>query len=400
MYETAFGPWSADSSIGTHQLVLGGELLGYDQEPFGELLSGGSAAKNHFFEIPDHPETADGQSVLGGPNLRWALFVSEGGWLPMLAIASATPSSQVPNTWAWHREMYETLSYEGRPQVGGILVNPGQDPNPGQNLQIAIPADDPDPDELATLLGTVDDEPGAPRRMLGAELDELYRLQQRFKRLERRWADLDVQYEGSGWTLAQLQPPEPNIDDFVLAPLPGAGGTGNGLNLDLDLVAPAPPTETELRQAVLSEMLTVLWTAGEAGCFAEGVTPCDWSFLKFAHAVGRTFRNAQEKLHEECVEFTAGLPFYTIPQADPPLGWYQQAPPNLDIEDLDCRPEPGVPFTAKAFERWQEDIEGCEATALQWYEDLEVAKKKAALMATPLYDAATDSFAMPGVEYA
>lgn len=323
VFDIAYGPEYEPSSIGRRHLTSP-LLRGRDLRAYGWMFDGSARPKNGFFELPMFASLPGKDPVPGAPSL--ASSIAGYNFLGLIAVSLiADRYETVEESWAWHLEMSETLSVEGRKELGFQLPPPNDDPgDPWQNLQIAPPpqADDDFDDVIAEWTGRVPDEVAGDkilRRYLDDELNEFFDLQRRLRRLVREWARADVRFEGSGWTVADLkpQPEEPagsSLDQVLIAnppqsPLPlavpAAVPPPGQRPLQLQAIE-LPPPENVIRKRILEEIIALYLRASELGCLEEGLTPCDWSTKLFARAVLHRFAAEREAAYDSCNEYVPG----------------------------------------------------------------------------------------------
>ncbi len=395
--DTAFGPAGNDASIGTLH-ANSSVLYGFDGTPFGTLFTGAEVPKNAFFDIPDHPTLRRRPSPEGAPSLMLSLYNHSFGAKLLLAVLANVEDRTHPDTWTNQRTLDEALSVEGNPMP------------PNGWLQLAPPPNDPDA-FLALELGVTPDEENPIRRRFDRELNELDHLQRRLRRTLRDWARLDVEYAGSGWTPADLLPPaEEEPDDGqggpgflafpeVNVPPPTPGGLVLALappeppNLApmLDLQAPPlPPAETMARRRVLSEIVGLLVEGAEAGCIAEGMTPCDYSPAAFARRVRNDFVDEQDALLDQCDDFVGGQ-FSNILNLDIPF----VDDPEYPL--LNCTVHTGPTITAAGYRALVDRVAECRLLKAEYDRQVALAEARARVLAVEeLVDPSSGEIREPG----
>jgi hypothetical protein len=383
VYRVAFGPASNPASIGTRHLT-DFRLRGRDGRVFGNLFNGTRQARNRFYfvsnfpgyssEFPPPTDVPGLLDSLAQRSLTGAFLVNR------IQTAIASNRHRIVETWSWHRQMSDRFVYLPTSGIRGPGELAAQPPEPG--------------DYDLALLGQVPQT--SHRRYLDEELNELWRLQQRFDALIREWKAANARFIGSGW----------NVRDAGLGyPVLQIGNVRQTIN---DLAAPvrvgrvpAPvqgPTrlatvepETLTRQRILDEMLQILTTANEFGCLSGTDSPCDWSTARFAAALQNNFGAVQDRTLAECTDFTGGnlqnILGLDLPLVDDP-----------EYPEFDCRIVTGSTITAVGFEQLQSDVEWCRQMQIAVAEARNADDARARVRTIPeLVDPATGDFVIPGI---
>jgi len=278
----------------------------YDMEgkTFATMFSALPQYKNAFMAgVPANPATKTGAAA-PGPSLNTSYIKRYGLWGAfMLGAINNVSDKTAIDSWARQTTLAKELSYEGSKGItSSFAIKQPSEPE-SEAFQTLAAHDD---EGLADLLGTV---PNAPRRYLDEELNELYALQERLRGVYHAWAALNLQYAGSGWSPNELLPEVDNDEDddgpsdsLTL----GAGGVQQA-NAPLNLVYELP--ETHARRAVVEELQEVLATANEAGCIADGITPCDWSPRQFSERIFHRHGPLKDDLMNKCRGFAGSGTF-------------------------------------------------------------------------------------------
>ncbi|MEL6547980.1 MAG: hypothetical protein AAFQ82_25365, partial [Myxococcota bacterium] len=234
VFEIAYDDGYLDASIGS-QHINDPSLRGFDGVPYRQMFSGFPQPKNEFFRVLLDNGLPGNTRVPGAPKILESLrdYNAEGQLFYNSVIFDY---EDVVETWAWHREMSETLSVEGKKELGLKLTPPDDaDPSdPFATLELFDPPGIGDDNgvngEIAQWTGTVpEDQSGGKflRRYLDAELNEFYDMQRRLLRLFRQWYRADRRFEGSGWTVKRIAEEEPgDISSLIgvsreVPPFPG-----------------------------------------------------------------------------------------------------------------------------------------------------------------------------------
>jgi hypothetical protein len=352
-----------------------GALKGlYDMEgkKFADMFGALPVYKNLFVAgVPDQPKNKVGQSA-PGPSLKQSFVSKFGLWgLFTLAAIENVPDRMVVDTWQRQTKLAKSLSYDGGSAGGAWLMAPVAEPT-SEAFGALSAGDD---EGLSDLLGSTQ---GAPRRYLDEELNELYELQQRLRRVYYAWADLNLKYAGSGWTVAKLHPAQQDDGDddgggFVAAGnlTIGGGGGGGGQALDLDVVI--IDWETEARKAVLDELGEILTAAYEAGAIAAGITPADWSPRQFTERVFHAFTPIKDDFMQSCRAFAGSGTFdhltnLHIEAVKVTPAWIAK---GVNAAEFNCTIDTGSTLTISQFEALKAKNAECKEKA-----KLYAAKKK------------------------
>ncbi len=417
VFDIAYGPDYEASSIGRRHLTSP-YLRGRDLRAYGWMFDGSARPKNGFFELPMFASLPGQNPVSGAPSL--ALSLAGYNLLGLIAVNLIVERyDTVEESWSWHLKMSETLSVEGKKQLGFQLPPPNPEPSdPWTNFQITPPPEDPDEanDLISEWTGLVPDEVAGNkplRRYLDDELDEYYDLQRRLRRLIREWARADQRFEGSGWTVADLKPvPEkpglsPNqvlITNPPQTPLPFAAPAPaippGSTPFQLQAIE-LPPPENLIRKRILEEILALYLRAAEIGCLEEGLTPCDWSPKLFARAVLHRFTAEREAAYDLCNEY---VPMGEVNRLHNLSIDFIDEPPTLPNGELnplaiyDCGVYTGSKITADRLEQVIDQVDLCRGLIPPYLEAKAIFEAEQRLQAIPeLIDPATGNIRKPGI---
>jgi hypothetical protein len=384
VFNIAYGPASNRGSIGTRHLNSP-TMRGRDGRPFGTLFPGTLVARNEFYRIvnfpgysTEFPPPTDVPGLLDSLSQR---SLAGGLIVGRIQAARAANTHRVAETWNWHRLMSSRFAFIPSEHIAGpqqLAANPpergafplaalGQSPQPGQ------------------------------RRYLDAELNELWRLQQRTRELITDWKRANNRFVGSGWNVRDAglgyplmviaQQPARTLTDVVRPTRRGRGvGPVQGPS---QLAIPDP--ETVVRQRILDELLEVLTLANQYGCLNGGDSPCDWSTARFAQVLYNDFGAGQDRALDECNAFTGGnlqnvlnLDFAFIDDPEYP--------------EFDCRVTTGSTITAVGLEQLMADVEYCRDLTNEYAAARAQDEAQARVRAIPeLVDPATGEFVVPGI---
>lgn len=383
VFDIAFGPASNPASIGTRHLS-DARLRGRDGRFFGVLFNGTLQARNRFYQMTNFPGySSEFPPPTDVPGLLDSLAQrSLNGAFLVGRIQTARASNQyrVAETWAWHRQMSERFVYQPSAGIRGPGELASQPPEPG--------------DFDLALLGQAPQTPH--RRYLDEELNEWWRLQQRFDALVKDWKAANARFIGSGWTvrnaglgfpILQIGNIRQTIND--LAP-PARIGRVPGPGQGPTRIAVVDP-ETLVRQRILDEMLSILTDANAEGCLSGTDSACDWSTARFAAALQNNFGAAQDRTIAECNDFTGGN-LQNILELDLPLVDDDEYP------EFNCRITTGTSITALGFEQLQSDVDWCREMQSALEEARATDEALANVRAIPeLVDPATGDFVLPNV---
>lgn len=386
VFADAYGPAQNHWAIGSRHLN-DAWLRGKDGKAFGRVFTNVSRAKNAFFTIPEYPGIPNQAALLSGPGLLSSLAKFDPGTSARLAKIAANKvnnAHMVAKTWAWNKMMEGLIAYKPGLQGGGFALN-----------QQLLYAPQPDPqNQLITELGTLQQYPNVRRRVY-EELDELYALQLRLKKLQEEWAKANIRFQGSGWTVtnAGLEKPQVNIVQFQ------APQQNQGLVLQANNYQQQPPAqqgqniaienpETVVRRRLLEEFVAVIARADAEGCLAGGPTACDWSPREFAERIFFDFSPQEDALYAWCQDFSGGQLSNLL---------------NLNIVFVShpqfyCKVQTGPTLTAAQLEALEGQVETCREAEIAYKEWMQLEEAKNRVKKIPeLYDQSTGQFKMPGV---
>lgn len=389
VFEIAYDDAYKDASIGSRH-INSDQLLGFNGTPYAQMFSGVPRPKNEFFRAVLDNTLPGNSRVAGAPRILASLrdYNAEG---QLFYNAVFENYGAVNETWAWHKEMSETLSVEGKKELG-LTFRPPDDGGPSDPfLTLLTPSFGEDNDdineEIAPWTGTVpEDQSGGKflRRYLDAELDEFYNLQRRLLRAYRDWFRADRRFAGSGWTVDRIAEEEPGeISSFIRVSQQAPSFPGSGAQIppqfdsefdDEEETGGLPPSvfpvagfnveasEDVVRRRILEDILRLYRRAEAAGCLEAGLTPCDWSPKLFARTVLHRHNDLREADFDLCNEFV-------------PTGDMSQVT-NLDIRFIDepvdrcpdvaatfnCGIQTGPTITGEGLENLMFDVNNCLST--------------------------------------
>lgn len=386
VFADAYGPAYNHWAVGSRHLN-DSWLRGKDGKPFGRIFNNISRAKNAFFSIPQYPGINNQAGVLDGPPLLSSLSKFDPATSARIAKIQAKKTNNahmVAKTWAWNKQMEGLLAYHPGVQGGGG----------GFNQQLLY-APQPDPEDVVlNELGNLAQYPNV-RRRLYEELDELYELQLRLRRLQEEWAKANLRFLGSGWTVtnAGLEKTQVNLVQFQ------APQQNQGFGLQANNYQQQPPAqqglnfaienpETVVRRRILEELVEVIARADLEGCLESWPSACDWSPREFTERILFDFGPQEDELYAWCQDFSGGQLSNLL---------------NLNIVFVEhpqfyCKVQTGPTLTAAQLEALVGQVETCREAEIAYKEWMQLEEAKNRVKSIPeLYDQSTGQFKLPGI---
>lgn len=391
VFEIAFDA----QGVGSRRLNDAG-LEGFDGTAYALMFPAFPRPKNEFFRLAAPINMPGDTRVAGAPDLARALRdYNAQGQLIYERITSS--EERITETWAWHLAMSETLSVEGKKELG-LTYRPPADAGPNNpfNLQIvSSPGANGDEDvneTIAPWTGTVpEDQSGGKflRRYLDAELNEFYDLQRRLLRRFREWYRADRRFRGSGWTVDRIAEEEPGSLSSLtqvsrdVPPFPGGAiqvppqfqfeDTGPGSVLPPNVSSfdgiGIEASEDIVRRRILEDIIQLYGRAEAAGCLESGLTPCDWSPKLFARTVLHRFNDLREADYDRCNGYVSDGDLSRVTNLDIRfIDEPEDRCPEVAAE-FNCGVQTGPTITRAGFDRLLFDVESCQSQIPAYLEE-------------------------------